>query len=223
MARLRSSAVQKANRDHIDRYGFWSPRGEVTGNGLLYTAIYAYVLSVNGELSPSVRAKLIAVYESCELKPGLLMRTPRNEFGQEGPDDYIGVALFCVICSHPDLARRILDHGGVLGVWNNVHPGRFTLSAWLGRQRQLVAALRLAAGYSINPVDKLIYFTSLVVGSFSKSQDGYTLSWCLTKIARGWFLTLGASLWRRGRKKTLRRNLDAYFGGETALTRFLPE
>lgn len=85
--------------------------GGISGNGLLYTAEWVLALSNLSLLSPSNRIKFVGAYNSHMRIEGLMMRTPSNAFGQEGPDDYFGVAAASKVLDHGTLAKAILEYG----------------------------------------------------------------------------------------------------------------
>jgi hypothetical protein len=105
---------------YFDQYGLMQPGPSVSsGNGLLFTAEYIMALMFNNELDEEERQRLIKVYNSCELEPGLLMRSPIGapfNQDQEGPDDYVGAAAASYFL-RDSLAERILKYGNEKGAY----------------------------------------------------------------------------------------------------------
>ncbi len=101
-------------KPYIDEFGLVQPKkGEMSGNGLLYTAHYAIILSDHGELDDIEVERLKKVYDSCQKEPGLMMRSPVGGAqwkDQEGPDDYFGVAAAAYFLES-DIADSVLRYG----------------------------------------------------------------------------------------------------------------
>src|SRR5690606_29605290 len=67
--------------------------------------------------------------------------------------------------------------------YNNLNPGGFTLSAWLGRQLPLIIHLKIAAQENINIFEKLVW--EIAVNSEKKKHDDWALTWAMCKVAEG--------------------------------------
>jgi hypothetical protein len=169
-----------------DKWGLTTANRELkpSANGLRFTAESLYICKKYD--LPKTVMTLIDSMKSCQKTPGLYMRTPDNYFGQEGPDDYHGVALASFLYD-PSMAREVLAYG------QNTFPTYYyknsdkakLLSPWLGRMPQLIAALKWAAGYEPTEFEKLYWMGVITASAFDKQQDSKMLSWALCKIAEG--------------------------------------
>ena len=182
--------MQKDFLPFTDRFGFITPDGGTSGNGTLYTAEYIIALIDNcKEIPPEEHDRLVKLYQSCEKQPGLMSRNPESP-DQEAIDDYIG----CGTASYylqDGLAQRILDYGRknkVFGIipyhYNNVNPGVWNPKAFIGRQQQIIAHLRFAAGEIPNLFQKIWWCVALILSAHApkENQDAYSLAWQLIRV-----------------------------------------
>lgn len=171
-----------------------------SGNGLLFTAEHVAALIASRELTQTESDRIIAAYAQCEIQPGLYARNVKRTFGQEGPDDYIGIGFTARYLKHPELAQRVLDHGkigakdwdptdthsnskliynvlslfgllSIKNVWNNENPGLFSVKAWLGRMIQLQAHMKFAAGVDPSLFQKLYWCVSTIYSAQRDRND----------------------------------------------------
>jgi hypothetical protein len=110
----------------------------------MYTGEYAWLLVKNGEMDKDRAFNLSGILGRCFKEPGLLMRSPENAGGQEGPDDYLGVCLGIKAIQTQydgvDGGNKIFKYGlKHFGVFRN-DPGASIWQAFLWRQPQLIAA-----------------------------------------------------------------------------------
>lgn len=114
---------------------------------------------------------------------------------------YKGADKWSAEYEHPDdvkLSRviySILSVGGlrkVKYVYNNVNPGYFTLSSWMGRFPGLIANLKYGAGgpakgYIPTPLEFLGWSIGLILGLFAKKEnhDGWILPWTTYRTSIG--------------------------------------
>lgn len=99
---------------------------------------------------------------------------------------------------------RILNLGrGIRYVYNNVDPGKFTLSSWLGRQPALIAHLKIAAGITPTLLERLVWCAGLWVAPSKDNHDAWILSWCRVRSwrKRGILEKLSVWMWERKFKK----------------------
>ena len=197
-----------------------------SGNGWLYTAEYLIALEANKEkLTIAEDNNLFLATQMHQIMCGLLIRTPTNAYGVEGPDDYIG-ACFISNFLYPSLAKDILFYGRtftaegsmpgiapsdlvlwktikekeeVSFVYNNIMPRTFCASSWLGRFPHLIAALQLVAGEKLS-VLKLLY----LAGSFmfinkNNDCDSWIRPWVLSHAVKEkhWLIDLTIKWWKR--------------------------
>lgn len=84
-----------------DKNNFIKPRKDwdSSGNGTLYSTV-AYIFDefFNGRMF-------------CFFKPGVLMRTPDNAFGQESHDDYLAFAVAAILNSAHPSAQEVFEYG----------------------------------------------------------------------------------------------------------------
>lgn len=95
---------------YFDQYGFVQPHPEVPSlNGVRYTGEYVVALHKEGKLDEE-RQRLLALFESVQREPGLLMRTPDNKGGYESIDDTVSA----ITASHflkGTFAKKFLEYG----------------------------------------------------------------------------------------------------------------
>ena len=176
--------VQRAFAKHLDQWGLIGPGGEVTGNNILYTAYYMICLQIWHELMPLEMNRIKTVLQFYRIEDGLYMRTPSNEFGQQGPDDYVGLGVMAYLMREFWIAEDILEYGRRnLGSFNNINVGVWTWKSCLFRQRQLVCHLTYAAFRKPALLDRIIWGVTVLTSLFSKHQDSYFLSYCLVSDA----------------------------------------
>lgn len=107
-----------------DKNDFIKPRKywDSSGNGILYSCIAEILMGDESFTSD---------YIMCFYKEGCFMRTPKNEFGQESFDDYLGFAVRCIMLNRPYYSLQIMiyawEHAFVM--WNEGPLSK----AWLGR------------------------------------------------------------------------------------------
>jgi hypothetical protein len=67
--------------------------------------------------------------------------------------------------------------GKIRYVWNNVNPGTFQPSSWLGRRMEVIATMQMASGRFVNPIYWTYWAVNMLrVAAFKdKDHDGYTL------------------------------------------------
>lgn len=174
-------------------------------NGLLFTSQYYILLKLRFESYENDSTWWAGVIEKCSVKPGLLSRAP-NDPDQEGPDDYYGVICASKVLNRPDVAESIYRFGMKhVGVFNNENPGKFSWSALLWRQPQLLFATLVAANrwkwykFYMWP---LAFWTALVILTScinveKNRTDERILSWLLIKtVSEDSFLCrLASKVW----------------------------
>ena len=143
------------------------------GNQILYSSVRIALCDALGETID--RAWFSILIKRCFKKPGLLMRTPTNDYGNETFDDYLGVAVASIIAGEKSIPRKILRYGLFhVGFYNNIGP--FTIKAWLGRSVQVWALMVCAAfpwmRHLLKPLLWVIatFFTQLDLSDASGSQ-----------------------------------------------------
>lgn len=210
-------------QDWTDRFGMMTDNanGDPTGNGILFTAHYAFGLWANGLLTEEEKIRILTVFIDCQRETGLYNRQPGANSRYQAHDDLIGLmgAESLIRPNRKDrvLTRQILDYGRntpingidptepdpkkikmmkwmyptlkalsylnpfswgkIRYVWNNVNPGTFQPSSWLGRRMEVIATMQMASGRFVNPIYWLYWAaTMLRVAVFKdKDHDGYTL------------------------------------------------
>ena len=96
----------------LDRFELVKPQAGSgdSGNGILYSCIYLIFLF---EIDRTLIDKLWfeEIIQRCSYAPGVLNRTPNNDYGQETWDDYLGVAAVCILLKERHIAKEIIIHG----------------------------------------------------------------------------------------------------------------
>lgn len=187
-----------------DSTGLVHPKKKgVSGNGLLYSAEYFVLLSNMKALTASDIIQWKNALFSCRRLPGLYNRH-KTKTDQNSVDDYVGIAAANSVTRQKHLSLEILNYGKNQGfpkyVYNNVSPGVFTASSWLGRQGQLIAHIELSAGIT-PPIWRTAWWVSSLIysGMTSKKEnhDAWILSYLVAKvgISAGGIFELTAKLW----------------------------
>lgn len=144
----------------FDKNGLVKPQADWmdSGNGVLYTSVY---VALALELNPynRMRVPYLPLVKPCFKRRGLLMRTPQNTYGLESWDDYLGLAVACLVLDDQSTPREVLWYGiRHLGFYNNTDT--FTRDAFLGRFPQVWALMWIAAfpflKWPLYPILKLI-------------------------------------------------------------------
>lgn len=195
---------------YIDTNGLVGPaKGQGSNNGVMYSSEYIIMLIRNGEALPADIEHYLQQISVCMKAPGLLMRSPQNAGGQEGPDDYYALAAALnEIHKAYDLngdARKIaysivlyaIKH---LGCLNNEFPNTFQWSAFLIRQPQLDAVMLWAAGLPVGPMLRLYTAISILFaarGASLSDTDPRRLSWLVVQVAsrHSWLCRMASKLW----------------------------
>lgn len=196
-----------------DADGLVVPNGEgcsptqynVSGNGVLYTGEYVLLMRLNGELNDSDRKDYRDVIEACmPVEKGLLSRSPTHS-DQEGPDDYIGLAVGAWATGNNDLAEAVITYGKKhYGFFNNENPGsyyhkdgRFNWSALLIRQPQLIGIMYYAANRVPPFLIRLYLAIGILISGRNKplsDSDARILAWLVINVVdnRCWMIKIAA-------------------------------
>lgn len=107
------TSIQDDYRPYQDRFGLVQDnnKGDVTGNGILYTAQAVIAFSDNYLLDEQQTLEFMYSIKCCEKSNGVLSRAPEGKDDQEGPDDYTGAALISKMLDDGALAARIVKRG----------------------------------------------------------------------------------------------------------------
>lgn len=204
---------------YLDSNGLAEPeKGKPSNNGVMYTGEYIIMLIRNGECSLEDTRKYLNNMGKCMPIRGLLQRNPDNSGGQEGPDDYLGLAagLHEIALTTTSvrlemeailMARSIVNYGFKhLGVMNNEHPGTFTKGAWLLRQPQLTAAFLWTADLPVGPLLRLYVCLTILLAGFrapKSDTDSRRLSWLLLQVAKrhSFICRLAGKVWLKRLRK----------------------
>lgn len=169
-----------------------------SGNGLLFTAEYAAgmtSLQMNNSSGYTVpwaeHVRLLHLYNSCEIQPGLYQRSPDNPRDQESFDDYYGIATYSRLYDQARIERvkAWAKRESWLGLihknyWNNIVPDTWTFSSWLGRNPALMAVFSLSGiPTALSFWERLSLCVALLSSLLYPATN--TTSWAL-----GWHLTL---------------------------------
>lgn len=98
--------IQDTYKNYLDVNGLVKPQLTWTnsGNGILYTSL-AVVL---GYTRKEDWVYYKSVILSCIDSNGVLMRTPDNQFGQQSWDDYLGLAVACLVLGETEIPQHMI-------------------------------------------------------------------------------------------------------------------
>lgn len=217
MAQTLKAAIGLAYLDsnNLVAPGVCSNTSSASDNGVMFSAEFMCLLEANNEMTPDVAKAWLPVFTRCLPTPGLLQRTPQNERGQEGPDDYVGLAAACAVLLRQGvdcrIANDVLRYGLThFGNFNNVTPWSFNRDSVMWRQLQLIAAFIAAASkptwlskaaYLI--IGQPFYFVAAIVTLLScrnmptSDADSRRLQWLLlqTTAPASWMVRWAAKGW----------------------------
>lgn len=215
-----SLRMVESYKPYRDRFGFITPDGKVCANGVRYTTEYAIALHLHADedVKRNEYNAIHGIYSRCFREPGLLMRTPENEFGQDSIDNYTALGTFAFLSKRPDQVMDVLNywekHRGVL---NNENPSEFDINAYMVRFRALKPHLKLAVGLPLTWWDKINWSVAIALGLHTMQitesgkvldQDGKSLALHCMVVAynnpkAGWLINLVARLWVRKFRETV--------------------
>ena len=229
-----------------DKFGFITPDGSVSGNGIRYTSEYLMILEKLGFQLVADRRKFWDLINLCEAESGCVNRNPDNKDGQ-GPDDYCAL-----VAADIDCAVEVYGHGLKTGwIYCNPEPGvrynwtwevlrRYVLgktdrthrlSALFFRQPQLIAHFMYSA-LRVPSLWRRLWWTASVwhtAFSETKHQDEWVLSQhlitsYLKQSHMTWYQNWVCKYWEKQFKKTwvggFKELLTKYFGFEHPLARY---
>lgn len=78
-----------------------------SGNGILHTSMFVLLSVVTEELKTWYWERILP----CFKKPGLLMRTPDNKFGNETHDDIMALLAACIRLGNTEIPRKMFWYG----------------------------------------------------------------------------------------------------------------
>jgi len=159
----------------IDKNGLVKPRKDWvdSGNGITYSSIASILNLFDSSMIASV-GKAMA---SCFKKPGLLMRTPDNQFGQESWDDYFSIACLFVYAKSRKTSRDILKYGFThFFFFNNLD--EFSWKSFLGRFPQVWVMMFIAAFPWMKwPLYPALFLIQLTFKQDVNDASGFQLEW----------------------------------------------
>jgi hypothetical protein len=192
------SAIRAELEAYKDRWGLVHPApGEITGNGLCFTAEAIVILQRRRILTAGDVESYRKAIAGC-VEGGLVFRHPQHwREDQEGPDDLYGIAVACIALGIRDIPRQILDWGRthhftkywipIPYYYKNSKPQDDTTDgrAWLGRQPGLVGLLELAAGEGLPAWREIaLQLAVLTTGWFGPKarEEGGQDAWRLSNL-----------------------------------------
>lgn len=131
----------------LDKNGLIKPQlhWNDSGNGIYYTALaLCSYRDTYGFDNPILENLFINGVRRCMPTPGLLLRTPDNQFGQEQWDNLLGLAVGCIITENIQFPRQVLWYGIRHAFFFNTD-GKLEGKDFLGRFPQVWALMLPAA------------------------------------------------------------------------------
>lgn len=185
---------------YVDQFGLVQDNRyqRTTQNGVRFTSevIVGLILKA-GDTYVNFIAQLHAALLRCEKLSGMLWRSPDNP-EQEQPDNYVA-RIHVSALLQDGFALRFLMRGLKTGfVFNNENATVWRADAYLGRQRQLIAHAKWAAGYVPDVLEQVWWAIAVLQGAWRNTQDEKVLSWHLVSVAenKNWFTMIVSVIWR---------------------------
>lgn len=155
--------IKKLEEKFTDKYGMVLPQpienGDNSGNGLFYTAMDIVFRDIS--IVMDQREDYQELVRNCYKEKGCLMRNPDNTFGQEQWDNYLGVAVACLILGERKIPREILWYAITHGFRMDTD-GKLESKDFLIRFPQIWVILFIAAfpllKYLVYPIASVIPF-----------------------------------------------------------------
>ena len=183
--------------------------GPANDNGLLYTAEACVIMQLRNV--PYNRTQIAAGVKAAQVVPGLYNHSPVNHKDTEAQDDYIGLGALAGVCGFHDVARDILNYGtggaqasGPAALlldggnftslsneikqcktvpynYNNIAPGVFSWTTWMGKYPAMITHWKLGAGDRPTPSEFGVWSAELIYsGKENKpDQDHWLQSWLM--------------------------------------------
>lgn len=150
-------------------------------NGILFAAIFYYVLDELSLLDDSDRERFIKAIGPLEVLPGLYRRKSGDD-RLEAHDNYLGIAA-CSYLFNTQHSQDIVSYGSRVGyLYNNASPSVFLLSQI--RQGGEVALYKISAGH-IPAIWEFIWLIGgLLLNVFSKDVSTTQLCWLRTEVIK---------------------------------------
>jgi len=162
------SDIRQDFQQLIGDFGLYVPRpgDSSSDNGALFTTEYYLILQRLNLLSSEDKDRYHALMSQCLTLGGLPLRKPGDN-SLDGPDNMIALAVGSKAFSC-DFAERIIKYGKTTFphyVYNQPNPGKFTFSAWLGRQVGLIGFVKMCAGQKANIIERLALYVGFYITS----------------------------------------------------------
>lgn len=226
---------------YTDKNGFiCEKKGQKhTGNGVLFSAELMLLLKQKGWLTKADKEAYSKHVRKCFINE-MLYRAPNLLDKQESVDNHLGLALGSMICDK-SLAAQILEWGRtnkvtkkigpipikVPYVFNNLEPGTWSDKAWIGRQPQVIGALKLAAGEELDTIQQAACAAAITQSIITRTAEertaeGQTHQNDDYKILGFILLTIldekcGDEKWVKALKATWLTRIKGQFSGPNAL------
>lgn len=166
---------------YVDKDGLVSPNQDGgSNNGVMYTGEFVVLLKRNDELTPAMQEYWKSSMAQCEIKKGIVRRSPSNDRDDEGPDDYHGYLCGAKLCD-PSRARAFLWYGIChLGFYDSNKKLSFKDFMW--RFPQMITHALFAAGWPVG-IFRIFFIGSLLYHFYKDvpvtNQDARRLGWLL--------------------------------------------
>jgi hypothetical protein len=180
-------------------------QGLVTQNGALFTMEYLITLlgndSIHNYKKRAEIRRLIKVYESLEVFPGVSVRYP-NDKEFDSMDNTCAIMTFSALFDNGAYSKRAYEHGSktraegisrdqdaensnkyykyafILNCfraprffWNNNDPKKFCFFGWHGRSPAHIALLKMTAGKFVGPFGLISIVIGQFLGCFADKKD----------------------------------------------------
>lgn len=167
-----------------NQYGAITDTGGTSDNDILWSSIYAVIISNTRPLGDAEEDELQRLrWVICQYltNEGMTKRRP-DSGGCDAPDNLNGWVVLSVIIE-PKWAQAILAYIRANGgIWPGPEP---EIKRWLGRFKGIVTALQVAAGERPQYDDQFWFVLGLLVSAFRPSTDqdnsiqGHLVTWAM--------------------------------------------
>lgn len=176
------SLISETVNGWLDKYELVKPQKEWqdSGNGICYSTVLIAMADALGEDVRGIQKHFFFRLSKCEFKPGVYKRNPQGSFGQNSHDDYLGIAVACLIENTDEgvrVAKSILWRG-LTSFWFFNNTDKFLWSACLIRFPHVWLVMWVAAFPWLKyPLYPAIALVGMFMDWKKADESGTQLQW----------------------------------------------